>query len=104
MEIGFAIFANVLERDDQGQPINEKHADANSRLESWTSSPWCVPSADPALPGTASALEHDGRSPDRSTPRTTGWCWPAGPDAAEGSLADLPGHPFDVCCAGTVTW
>jgi hypothetical protein len=36
MEIGFAIFANVLERDDQGQPINEKHADANSH---WRAGP-----------------------------------------------------------------
>ena len=30
MEICFAIFANVLELDDSGQPVNEKHAEARA--------------------------------------------------------------------------
>lgn len=33
MEICFAIFANVLELDDEGQPTNEKHAER--RAAAW---------------------------------------------------------------------
>jgi hypothetical protein len=33
MEICFAIFANVLELDDAGQPVNEKHAE--QRAATW---------------------------------------------------------------------
>ncbi|WIX83007.1 hypothetical protein QRX50_20695 [Amycolatopsis carbonis] len=32
MEICFAIFANVLELDDQGQPVNEKYAERRAAL------------------------------------------------------------------------
>jgi len=32
MEICFAIFANVLELDDQGQPVNEKYAEHRAAL------------------------------------------------------------------------
>ena len=33
LEICFAIFANVLELDDQGDPVNEKHAER--RAATW---------------------------------------------------------------------
>lgn len=32
MEICVAIFANVLELDDQGQPVNEKHAERRAAV------------------------------------------------------------------------
>ncbi|NNH75270.1 hypothetical protein HLB23_36380 [Nocardia uniformis] len=32
MEICFAIFANVLELDDQGEPVNEKFAERRAAL------------------------------------------------------------------------
>ena len=32
MEICFAVFANVLELDDQGEPINEKYAERRAAL------------------------------------------------------------------------
>jgi hypothetical protein len=32
MEICFPVFANVLELDDSGQPVNEKHAEAREPL------------------------------------------------------------------------
>ena len=32
MEICFAIFANVLELDDQGEPVNEKYAERRAAL------------------------------------------------------------------------
>lgn len=33
METLFAVFANVLELDDQGEPVNEKHAER--RAAAW---------------------------------------------------------------------
>ncbi|MFE9399355.1 hypothetical protein [Streptomyces flavidovirens] len=32
MEICFAIFANVLELDEQGEPVNEKHAERRAAV------------------------------------------------------------------------
>ena len=32
METCFAIFANVLELDDDGEPVNEKHAERRAAL------------------------------------------------------------------------
>jgi len=36
MEICFAIFANVLELDDQGRPVNEKYAERRAALWLYT--------------------------------------------------------------------
>jgi hypothetical protein len=32
MEICFAIFANVLELDDEGEPVNEKYAERRAAI------------------------------------------------------------------------
>jgi hypothetical protein len=49
MEICFAIFANVLELDEQGEPVNEKHAER--RAAAWLYQ-YCtgeLPPGEPAL-------------------------------------------------------
>ena len=51
MEICFAIFANVLELDDQGEPTNEKHAErrAATWLYRYCTGTW--PPGEPELEG-----------------------------------------------------
>jgi hypothetical protein len=49
MEICFAIFANVLELDHEGEPVNEKHAER--RAAAWLHQ-YCtgeLPPGEPAL-------------------------------------------------------
>ncbi|MGW5366454.1 DUF7677 family protein [Actinopolymorpha pittospori] len=47
METAFAIFANVLQLDDTGEPVNEKHAEA--RAAAWLFN-YCTGSWPPGQP------------------------------------------------------
>ena len=51
MEICFAIFVNVLELNDQGEPINEKHAERRAATWLYQYCTGQLPAGEPELEG-----------------------------------------------------